>query len=187
MAGIEKVCQYSLEYGGYEIYKWKRCHIQVKPEYRKQFNGANHTLHVFKKPTRVKCPVLGVVFTPDENDKDNDIFNMVESPSLEYVLEVHNDKLLGDVSGLYVNHVQFHGIKTPNTKLEKIGGEHYRVILNRRLIPYGKNEKLTTVYRKLKRMLKCKKLNIVKHNTTLEYWLRIKQTQGDVANATNTK
>lgn len=136
MAGIEKVCEYSCEYGGYEMYKWKRCHIQIKPEYREHFKGASHTLHVFKKPIRVKCPVLGIVFTPD--DVDEDIFNMVESPLLEYALEVHNDKLFGDVSGLYINHVRLHGIKTLNTKLEKIGGEHYRVILNGRLIPYEK-------------------------------------------------
>lgn len=170
MAGIEKVCELSGEYGGGEMYEWKKCHIQIKPEYRKHFKGANHTLHVFKKPKRVKCPEFGIVFTPDENDKDNDIFNMEETPILEYALEVHDDKLLGDVSGLYVNYLRFHGTKAPNIKFEKIGGEYYQFIDNRRLTPYSRNEKLTTVYRKLKRMLKCKKLNIIKHNITFEDW-----------------
>lgn len=173
MAGIEKMCELSGECGSYKMYGWKKCHIQVKPEYRKCFNGANHTLHVFKKPTRVKCPVLGIVFTPDENDKGNDIFNMVESPLLEYALEVHDDKLLGVVSGLYVNYLRLHGTKTPNIKFERIDGEYHRFIDNRRLTPYSRNEKLTTVYRKLKRMLKCRKLNIVRHDITLEDWLKL--------------
>ena len=48
MAGIEKVCEYSGEYPGGLMYGYKRNHIQVIPKYRKEFRGKKATLHVFK-------------------------------------------------------------------------------------------------------------------------------------------
>lgn len=47
MAGIEKVCEYSGEYPGWLMYGYKHNHIQIMPKYRKEFRGAEHTLHIF--------------------------------------------------------------------------------------------------------------------------------------------
>ncbi len=48
MAGIEKVCEFSGDYPGYEMYRYKRNSIQVCPEYRKNFRNAKHVLVVQK-------------------------------------------------------------------------------------------------------------------------------------------
>jgi len=49
MAGIEKICEFSGEYPGSEMYKYKRNHIQICPKYRKLFRGADFELVVIRK------------------------------------------------------------------------------------------------------------------------------------------
>ena len=166
MAAIEKICEYSGDYDGWVMYRWKHAHIQIKPKYRKLFAGAKHTLHVFEKPKRVKDELLGTVYTPCEYSDDKSIFSADSSPTLEYVLEVYDPLLKGNVNGMYLNWISFHGSKTPIVKREG----SYLVINNPRMYRWKNNTKLSTVYRKLKRMLKCKKLNIVKHNCSYEEW-----------------
>lgn len=48
MAAIEKVCEFSGEYPGHDMYGYKRNHIQIMPKYRKQFRGHEAVLFVFK-------------------------------------------------------------------------------------------------------------------------------------------
>lgn len=54
MAAIEKICEFSGEYVGYEMYDFKRNHIQISPEYRKEFRGKTATLYVFKSDLYVE-------------------------------------------------------------------------------------------------------------------------------------
>jgi hypothetical protein len=44
MAGIEKICEVSGEYVGWDMYYYKRDHIQILPEYRKEFANKKHVL-----------------------------------------------------------------------------------------------------------------------------------------------
>lgn len=48
MAGSEKICEFSSDYEGYEMYKSKRNHIQVLSKYRKHFRGEKATLYIFE-------------------------------------------------------------------------------------------------------------------------------------------
>ena len=48
MAAIEKICEYSDEYHGYEMYTWKRNLIQICPWHRKAFRKQKATLIFFK-------------------------------------------------------------------------------------------------------------------------------------------
>lgn len=44
MAAIEKICEFSDQYPGWEMYGFKRNGIQIMPEFRKLFRGADATL-----------------------------------------------------------------------------------------------------------------------------------------------
>lgn len=49
MAGIEKICEFSGDYPGSKMYKHKRNHIQICPQYRKLFRGAEAELVIVRK------------------------------------------------------------------------------------------------------------------------------------------
>jgi hypothetical protein len=46
VAGIEKCCEFSGEYPGYLMYGYKRNHIQIMPHYRKEFRGKQAILYI---------------------------------------------------------------------------------------------------------------------------------------------
>lgn len=48
MAAIEKYCEFSNEYPGHLMWNYKRNHIQIVPKYRKEFRGHKATLHIFE-------------------------------------------------------------------------------------------------------------------------------------------
>ena len=50
MAAIEKICEYSGEYPGWEMYRYKRDLIQIMPAYRKLFRNQEHYLFWFTVP-----------------------------------------------------------------------------------------------------------------------------------------
>ena len=56
MAAIEKICEYSGNYTGPEMYRFKRNHIQVEPQYRKFFRGkkAILTFSIVSESLRIK-------------------------------------------------------------------------------------------------------------------------------------
>jgi hypothetical protein len=47
LAAIEKVCEFSGDYPGPDMYAYKRASIQVCPQYRKEFKGQKHVLFIF--------------------------------------------------------------------------------------------------------------------------------------------
>lgn len=48
MAACEKYCEFSNEYPGHSMYLYKRDHIQIMPQFRKEFRGQKATLFIFE-------------------------------------------------------------------------------------------------------------------------------------------
>lgn len=144
MAGIEKICEFSGEYGSYDMYQYKRNHIQIMPKFRKHFRNAKHTLYIRKGQQYAASP--GGSYMLMHSKKYFDKYEMTRFygnyqnylndclrnnrklvNEYEYCLVVDDSSILGEVDGLYFN-------QTFNLSCTK---------------------------RKLKRMLRCKNLNIV--------------------------
>jgi hypothetical protein len=104
MAGIEKVCEYSGEYPGSDMYLYKKNSLQIMPKYRKLFAGREHTLYI--------------------EDQGVDPYFKTR----HYLFCLYVPSLPGRVEGCYYNYTSCIG----------------------------------TVKRKLKRMLRCKSLNIIR-------------------------
>jgi hypothetical protein len=85
MAGIEKICEYSGDYPGCIMYKWKYNHIQVCTKYRDYFRGKSHCLYIFNGIQRFNWI--------------RDRFDPVEYP---YFLHVPDEP--GIVTGTYWNY-----------------------------------------------------------------------------------
>lgn len=127
MAGVEKICEYSGDYPGWKMYNYKRCSIQICPQYRKLFRGQEATLYVKRKP-ELRFVYRGrsggsSMWTPE----DADYFSRCQGRVVkEYWYTLYVPGLPGEVDGEYLNW----------------------------------SMDLSTVKRKLKRLLRCKKLNI---------------------------
>lgn len=170
MSGIDKVCELSGEYCGPEMYDWKRNQLQIKYNSRKRFRGAEHVLHIFKpvKVTKYRNYRIYSDFEPElyvEKDKSKIQDRLEENDGLyvngclylfqneaEYVLFL-NKKLKQKVVSEYEFCLEVHS--------DYLKGEVNGMYMN-----YTRD--LKTMKRKMKRLLRCKELNIVKHNCT--YW-----------------
>ena len=144
MAGIEKICEFSGEYGSYDMYRWKDNLIQIMPEFRKNFRGAKHTLYVCKgeKYAQSKWGSRISIVSKEQYDEQGyerwyDSYSEYLEDCMrghrrivtetEYCLVLDDRKLAGNVKGCY-----FH-----------------------------QSTEMSTAKRKLKRLLRCRKLNIV--------------------------
>lgn len=150
MAAIEKICELSGDYPSYDMYRYKRNHIQIMPEYRKLFRGAEHILHIFKPEYRVEekrfvcsmalphADVLNDWEPPFETMNEYlEYFGMRRVKKYWFMLEVFDPELQGQVYGRYSNTTTC----------------------------------LSTMKRKMKRMLRCEKLNVVKHEEDMLDWV----------------
>lgn len=156
MAGIEKVCEYSGDYPGYLMYGYKRNHIQICPEYRKEFRGQHATLIFFKPDDRYvnwriskSCIASRRYYGDDDQDElfkhgrkwyrwvcDTKRRNgwMIAKPvsvvvQYEYVLIVPS--LPGNVEGQYFNHTCSKGDTI--RRLKRLVGSKYLTIENSNL------------------------------------------------------
>jgi len=141
MAAIEKMCEFSGEYVGPDMYSYKYNHIQIKPEFRKLFAGADYELTIeideyswcHKDYYRTYYPDEWTEYEPSFNNSDQFIkwyskkYKARLVPEYKFTLKVFKPSLLGIVEGEYIN------------------------------FTYN----LSATKRKLKRMLKCRKLNII--------------------------
>jgi hypothetical protein len=137
MAAIEKICEFSGDYpeDSYMMYQWKRNGIQVMPEYRKHFRGADAVLHIIDKE-QIAFNVFGG-YSRYKGTKEDFLDDKYFRPylhkrlgySYDYYLEIKNPELKGRVDGEYHN----------TTK------------------------DLTATKRKLKRLLRCRTLKIIVH------------------------
>lgn len=122
MSGIEKVCEFSEAYPGWEMYRYKRNHIQIMPEHRKKFRGAKARLVINKiEPlldmrgatmslyphalegwvdTKTGEPV---VMTPQDYLEQEKVHRHRLVLDYTYTLEVEDPALFGQVSGKYLN------------------------------------------------------------------------------------
>lgn len=142
MAGIEKVCELSSEYCGWNMYGYKHNLIQVHPRYREKFRGASHTLYINGTKKRLVYPggFSSQAYNPDERlwydppfpDEKSFLEFMTKERKMrlvtetDFTLEVYDPELLGKVNGEY-----------RNWTLD-----------------------FQTTKRKLKRLLRCRELNI---------------------------
>lgn len=119
VAGIEKICEFSGEYGYGDMYNYKRNLIQILPKFKKEFRlaGDRHSLYILEKDSDT-CIVSSV--------KRGTRYAYVDS--FDYLLQVYDSELQGNVNGSYLNSF--------------ISGDK------------GK------VFRKIKRLLGAKRLNI---------------------------
>jgi hypothetical protein len=155
MAGIEKICEFSGDDGSYDMYSYKRNYIQVMPKYRKLFAKAEHTIHVFK-PTQYF-----------QYKKSSSMYEVLENLMYHYIPPFENMKDLIDYK------LEFENVRIINkydyvleVKDEKLKGKVNGLYLNYS-IDFG------VLKRKMKRLLKCKKLNIVMCDCSYSEWRKM--------------
>ena len=99
MSGIEKICEFSGEYPGSKMYKYKRNHIQICPKYRKLFRGADFELVITSKELNyVHKHGWSMSYNPDQNP-----INCKIMAEYWFKLLVSDPKLQGNVKGVYAN------------------------------------------------------------------------------------
>lgn len=101
MAAIEKVCEFSGEYSGWNMYRYKHNHIQIMPEYRKLFAKCKCVLVIHKKEMRY-IHNDGSSMSADHSDYAIRLGYKLK-PSYTYSLVVLDENLQGQVEGVYLN------------------------------------------------------------------------------------
>lgn len=148
MAGIEKICEFSGEHSAYAMYSYKRNHIQIIPKFRVKFRGADATLNIFK-PTDILMYSFGSYERVMSNHKDsyNPPFNSTKD-YINYRKKTHGMRHLKDYDfALCVSNEELMG---------RVGGVYINNTYD-----------LKSTKRRLKRMLRCRKLNVVYHDCSL--------------------
>lgn len=143
MAGIEKICEFSGEYPGWLMYGYKRNHIQIMPSHRKEFAHKEHTLYIQKKTRLYQVFRFG-----GYTDAISDGFPQYSAFKRHGHWWRHNFRTGID----YMVNVKWqheYCLHVPNNQ-GNVDGLYYNHTFD-----------LSSVKRRMKRMLKCKKLNIV--------------------------
>lgn len=164
MAGIEKVCEFSGEYPGWEMYDYKRNHIQVMPKYRKEFRGKDAVLYVVKRDLLVdygnftmKANLDCINPNPTEADWDSWKYERVVHYPYPGVKEI--------LGTFFENKKQYcEHLKTEHKRLV----QEYEFILHVPDVPGEVNgmyvnytTDLTSTVRRLKRMLRARELEVM--------------------------
>lgn len=151
MAAIEKVCEFSGEYPSYRMYDYKKNQLQIMPKYRKEFRGATATLYIcFDKLVWLNKRYGW------KSDYDEAYMQAYEPPFtnrkewVQYETSVNKEKLTKQFDYCLIVEDKY------------LQGEVEGKYLN-----YTTH--LPTVKRKLKRLLRCKELNIVYVNDQEEF------------------
>lgn len=140
MAAIEKICELSGEYPGYLMYGYKRNQLQIMPKYRKLFRGAEHTLIIRESDLKF-C---------DKN-----------------TIQTYDDQEWTEYDPPFVNENDFIRWKKENGYFLKVEYKYTLTVKDKNLQGRVNGEymnwscDLPTVKRKLKRLLRCRKLNII--------------------------
>jgi len=106
VAGIEKICEFSDEYPGGDMYSYKRNHIQIMPKYRKLFRNAEAYLEISKVEKMVLLEHGGSMYY---NPGDEWLTNLIKNTKSKvvneytYTLVVKDTALRGRVNGEYLN------------------------------------------------------------------------------------
>ena len=158
MAGIEKVDELTGEYRGYIMYDHKRSHIQVFSWNRKHFRGASHTLYILKPEARLVHKYGGSMDYSREDYKDGWTPPFTcEAEYLAYRKRLYHERLLSEYP--FILH------------MPELPGEVRGYYLNYTF-------DLLTTKRRLKRMLRCRRLNVVKLDMSVdEFYDSLERTQ----------
>ncbi len=145
MAGIEKCCEFSGEYPGWLMYEYKRNHIQIMPHYRKEFRGKQAVLYIQTNSTRSGQHVLS---------HRSYSYNITAAEYKDRVVCI-DGKRYDTLSGGYrawhpvsVSKEFWYALVVPELPGE-VGGVYSNYSC-----------KKSTVKRKLKRMLRCRSLEV---------------------------
>jgi len=154
MAAIAKLCEYSGEYPGYLMYKYKKNLIQIMPEYRKLFKGKVHTLYIFNPTVRMEHKRSSGWKTYNSNEWKWDDWNppfKSENEFKEYILRCCP-------TYRFVNHFDYM-LSVPDLQ-GRVKGEYFNY-----------TTRLSTMKRKIKRLLGCRTLNIIRIDMGVGEWL----------------
>ena len=101
MAAVEKICEFSGDCPGWDMYMYKRNHIQIMPEYRKLFAKCKCILVIHDKKM-VNVNKYGSIMS-SSNAKLLNILGYKLKPRYTYSLVVLDENLQGEVEGIYLN------------------------------------------------------------------------------------
>lgn len=196
MAAIEKVCEFSGEYPSWKMYEYKRNLIQIMPKYRKLFKGADHELHIWKPEKKVRGGRTGAYsdapkIHPDANSCHlwtEDQWDKAEREGFTEYFRTRKYSHGGvTLEGFYV---VFGSLTEMRSVYKEITGEHLADFYTWELrvsdpalqgevdgVYHNWGFNISTTKRKIKRMLGCRKLNIIKHDITYNEWC--KQNDGE--------
>jgi hypothetical protein len=102
MAGMEKICEYSGDYPSTKMYGYKRNLIQICPQYRKLFRGADAHIEI-NSTQRVWLFDCGGLMFVDEGEDCSRYLSGRFATQTTFTLVVKNPELAGNVEGRYVN------------------------------------------------------------------------------------
>lgn len=103
MAAVEKICEYSGDYPGWSMYGYKRNHIQICPQYRKLFRGADAHIIIERVDRVFVSKDGGVSSDADVAFWKNLGFKGRVTNEYTFRLVVSDPALAGEVNGEYVN------------------------------------------------------------------------------------
>lgn len=136
MAGIEKICEFSGEYPSGLMYGYKKNQLQIMPKYRKLFRKAKHTLYIGKPDKflaykKIDAYIFTTNFERDLKRKMEsyeppftsvkeflDYFDYKIISKYPFALVVEDEKLFGEVNGIYSNDAD--SKKCMNRKIKRL-------------------------------------------------------------------
>jgi hypothetical protein len=144
MAGIEKICEYSGDYPGWLMYGYKNNHIQIMPQYRKDFRGKKAILYI-----QTEEQSLGKYVISYRNLSEK----LTSGDYKERIINIDGKKY--DIDDRFI---QWHPVHVYQEFLYALVVPEMQGIVDGIYVNYSCN--ITAVKRKLKRMLRCKKLEV---------------------------
>jgi hypothetical protein len=144
MAAIEKICEYSGDYPGYLMYGYKHNHIQIMPKYRKEFRGKTATLYI-----QTEEPSLGKYIISNGNVSET----LTSDDYKERIIDIDGKKY--DIDDRFR---QWHPVKVHKEFWYALVVPDMPGDVNGKYVNHSCN--ISSVKRKLKRMLRCRKLEV---------------------------
>ena len=168
MAAIEKVCEFSGEYPAWLMYGYKRNHIQIIPKFRKKFHGATAKLHIFAPEQRLITFNKGNLSTSRYYDSlgAND-YNPPFANEKEYI------NYLRCECKLYMAQQHWFALEVFDKHLQgEVEGVYAETTYS-----------LACVVRRMKRLVRNNRLEIIKHSCSYNEWddIREKELLAEVA------
>jgi hypothetical protein len=144
MAAIQKICEYSGDYPGWLMYGYKHNHIQIVPKYRKEFRGKKAVLYIQTKEHSLGKYVISYGGLSE---------NLTTDDYKDRIINIDGKKYDIDSSSKQWHPVKVHKEFSYALVVPEMQGDVEGIYVN-----YSYN--ISAVKRRLKRMLRCKKLEV---------------------------